>query len=176
MSRTWMPWCVAAVSLLAWLQDPEKARPAPPPAGASALPPVTEPYLSPVPRLDLQLRATPRDPIEGIWRLTDRIINHKREGTRNKGWMAIGRQHLFLHLIGEGPDPAIPVLRAGVRIWERANGVVRTKVLAGHFNEFDGDLVLEKAGIVENRRFELLGATLRVYQDEGNYLEFVRAE
>lgn len=179
--RTTLPWLLAVAAAFGWWQDPvaqepAKDRPAPPPAGAPPLAPLAEPFVSPVPRLDLQLRATPRDPIEGFWQLRDRVVGGRSEGTRSKGWLAVGRAHLLLHLLAEGPDPGVPILRAGVRQWQRDRELIRMTALAGHLNDADGDIVLEKAGLVETRRFELLGSVLRIVQDNGDRLEFVRIE
>ena len=173
--RAIVPWLLLGAAFGPW-QDPVKDRPAPPPSDAPPLPPLAEPFVSPVPRLDLQMRATPRDPIEGFWQLRDRVVGGRSEAMRSKGWMAVGRSHLLLHLLAEGQDPGVPILRAGARRWERDRGQIRMTALAGHFNDADGDLVLEKAGLVETRRFELLGSVLRVLQDDANWLEFVRAE
>lgn len=174
---TLLPWSLAFAGLLAALrQDPEKARPPAPPAGTPPLPTVEEPFVSPVPRLDLLQRFTPRDPLEGFYELRDYVVDGHPHGAKTRGWLAIGRHMLLLQMLGEGAKPGVPLLRADVRHWQRQGEQMRTTVLAGHFNAYDGELKLLQGGSVETRRFEATMGRLRIWQDEGSYMEFVRIE
>jgi hypothetical protein len=159
-------------------QEPDRARPAPAPADAKTLPPVPEPFVSPVPRLDLPMRFTPRDPLEGFWELRARSIGGKL-APAGRGLLSIGRSHLVVQFHAPGTDPELPLLRAGAYSWQHTGErqVLMLTVLASHFNDAGGKVHIEPVGSVEIRRFELLADGLRVYQaDGGSFLEFVRAE
>ena len=53
---------------------------------------------------------------------------------------------------------------------------LRTSVLAGCYNEADGDFVMEQMKEPEIKRYELAGGMLRIYQSNDSYLEFQRIE
>lgn len=160
-------------------QDPRPAgtavpRPAPPPPDAGPLPVVDEPFVTPVPRLDLPGRLDAPDPVEGYWQLRARTLGGQAVEPGH-GYLAIGRAHLLVHLIGREPGLDVPLLRAGTYRWQRTGGEsVQMRVVLGHFNDEDGDVQLEPAGKVEVRRFQLGGDFLRIHQPNGDYLEFVR--
>jgi hypothetical protein len=159
-------------------QEPDRGRPAPAPADAKTLPPVPEPFVSPVPRLDLPMRFTPRDPLEGFWELRARSIGGKL-APPGRGLLAIGRSHLVVQFQAQGSDPEVPLLRAGAYAWQHTSEreLLMLSVLASHFNDGGGKLHVEPAGIVQIRRFEMLADGLRVYQgDGGSWLEFARVE
>ena len=46
----------------------------------------------------------------------------------------------------------------------------------GHFDDEDGDMLLERPGTVQVRRFEPRLGVLRVHQDGGGWIDFVRVE
>jgi hypothetical protein len=54
--------------------------------------------------------------------------------------------------------------------------MVRMASVLGHFNDEDGDMLLEQPGAVQFRRFELRQDVLRVQQDGGSWIDFVRVE
>ena len=95
-----------------------------------------------------------------------------------KGYMVIGRRHIMVHFEAPGPNPRIPSMRAQVFTWSRADnaGMVRMVGLVGHGNEADGDWVIEEPGTVQMRRFEARQGVLRVHQDGGSWIDFVRVE
>jgi len=175
-------WCVmpvvAAVLLLAPQgQEPKPDRPPPPPAEQAPLLPIEEPYVEPVPRLDLPERFGTRDPLEGIWEVRLRSSGgHQQEITA--GHMVIGRRLLIVHFEAPGVSPQVPLLRACTYTWMRTGrgDTVQTTVLAGHFNVAAGDIHIEQPGTVELRRFELLDGGLRVHQGNGDWTEFSRVE
>jgi hypothetical protein len=156
---------------------PAPQRPAPAPEGAAPLPPVEEPFVTPVPRLDLPGRATPRDVLEGFWELRQRFVGGQVVEA-GRGYMAIGRRHVLVQFLVPGSDPDVPLLRAGAYRWLRSGegDVLRLTLLAGHFNEENGDIKLEVPGETMNRRFEIAGGTVRVHQGGGDWLEFARIE
>jgi hypothetical protein len=160
--------------LLAGMQDP---KPAVPPQEPGLLRPVDEPYVAPVLRGDIGVRRTPRDPIEGVWRLRSRVAGG-RVLAPGEGYMMIGREHLMVHFKAPGIDPELPVMRSGTYKWTRSDGVdgVRMTALMSHYNDDRGDIVVESAGKVENRQFVRTDATLRVHQAVTEWLEFVRVE
>lgn len=154
-------------------QDPE--RPAPAPDGSRPLPTVEEPYVSPVPRLDLLQRFDRPDPIEGFYELRARVHNGGPDPRPGRGYLVIGKRHLMLYLMGAGPDPAIPQLRASVRRWRRSEGALQLTTLAGHFTE-QRDVAVEPSGAVEMRRLEVISGIIRIFQDGQSWLDFVRIE
>ncbi|MEY4828909.1 MAG: hypothetical protein RLZZ562_705 [Planctomycetota bacterium] len=159
-------------------QHPQsKDRPAPPPADAPPLKPIEEPYIEPVQRGDLPERYGARDPIEGLYSVRARFIAGQPV-PEGKGYMVIGRRHIMVHFEAPGPNPRIPSMRAQVFTWSRADnaGMVRMVGLVGHGNEADGDWVIEEPGTVQMRRFEARQGVLRVHQDGGSWIDFVRVE
>jgi hypothetical protein len=166
--------------LLALPQEPQRTgqepeRPAPPPAGAQLLPAIEEPYVSPVPRLDLLQRFDRPDPIEGLYELRTRMLRGALDPRPGRGFLVIGKRHLVLYLMGAGADPATPQLRAGVRKWQRRGETLQLTVVAGHYTD-KREVVVEPAGKVETRRIEVTSGGLRIFQDDQNWLEFVRIE
>ena len=101
------------------------------------------------------------------------------EGKRAYGQVipnsAPGKRHLVLYLMGAGPDPAIPLLRAGVRKWRRFDDSLQLTTLAGHYTE-KRDVVVEPGGAVEMRRLEVIGGIIRIFQDGQGWLDFARIE
>jgi hypothetical protein len=158
-------------------QEPKVQRPAPPPADAPKLPLVDEPFVSPVPRLDLPMRFQQRDPLEGFWELRMRAVAAQPAAVA-RGMLAVGRGVMMVHFEGAGTDPKLPLLRAGCYSWQRnpEPDSVRMTVIASHYNDVDGELHAEPKGTQQVRRFQILGDTLRVHQGSGNWLEFVRVE
>ncbi len=158
-------------------QDPTPAVPAPPPQDPKALAPVPEPHVSPVLRGDLPGRFTQHDPLEGVWRLQSRSVDGKGADA-GTGYMIIGRSHLIAQFLAPGPDPEVPLLRAGTYTWKRTDnrGGVRMTAVFGYFNDEDGDVLLEPRGKVEQRRFERTATTLRMHQGGLDWLDFVRVE
>jgi hypothetical protein len=172
-----LPAIVAFASLQDPAAPPPVPRPAPPPAGAAPLPTVDEPFVTPVPRLDLPGRTTPRDVLEGFWELRQRTVGGQIVAP-GRGYMAVGRRHLLVQFLVPGVDEDVPLLRAGAYTWRRVgerDGVQLT-LLAGHFNEEDGDVVIEAPGTSLARRFEIIGSTLRVHQEGDDWTEYVRIE
>lgn len=166
------------LGLSSWLlpvaQGPD--RPAPPPANAGPLPPVQEPWRPEIDRSDLQQRFQADDPLMGIYELRGRGLGGLPMPNTGKGWLVIGRRHLLICLEGPGPDPDIPLFRAGVRRFTRQGNLLNTTVLAGHFNLDNGDVKIEPEGLQEQRLVEVVGGRLRVLQNEREWLEFARVE
>lgn len=156
-------------------QDP--TRPAPPPQGQAPLRPVEEPYVEPVIRSDLPERYGVRDPIEGVWKVRSRAVSGQPVAV-GSGFMSVGRRHVVVCFQAPGPDERVPLLRSAVYEWSRVDnsGMVRLLVDIGHYNDSEGDVTIETRGKLELRRFELLADALRVHQDDGSWIEFVRAE
>ncbi len=144
---------VALVSALAaGPQDPKPATPAPP---AEAVTP---------------------HPFEGVYQLRRRVVAGVIDNQPSTGYLAITRRHLFIQLAAPGPDPDLPLLRAGVRTWAAKDGALQTTVRIGFYTDADGNVLLEKPDTVELRRLELLRGGVRVRVDEHNYLDFERVE
>lgn len=155
----------------------DKDKPAAPPDGAAALRPIEEPYVEPVQRGDLPERYGVRDPLEGIYEVKDRFLGGQ-PAPAGQGYMVVGRRHIVVHFMAPGPDPRIPLVRAQVFTWTRADnsGMVRMTNVIGHFDDEDGDMLLERPGAVQIRRFEPRQGVLRVHQDGGGWIDFVRIE
>ena len=160
-------------------QEPQPAsdRPAQPPADAKPLRTIEEPYIEPVQRGDLPERYSARDPLEGIYSVKDRFVAGQPVPP-GRGYMVVGRRHLVVHFEAPGPKAGVPLVRAQVFTWSRADntGMVRMASVLGHFNDEDGDMLLEQPGAVQFRRFELRQDVLRVQQDGGSWIDFVRVE
>ena len=90
--------------------------------------------------------------------------------------MFVGRRYLSIQLQGPGRSEEFPMLRAGVRRWQRQGGSLQMTVVAGHFNDESGDIKVEAAGTTETRRFEMVGALLRIHQGSNSWLDFLRVE
>jgi len=156
---------------------PDSDRPAQPPADAQPLKVIEEPYVEPVQRADLPERYTARDPLEGIYAVKDRLVGGQ-PAPAGRGYMVVGRRHLVVHFEAPGAKPGVPFVRAQVFTWSRADnaGMVRMASVLGHFNDGDGDMLLEQPGAVQFRRFEMRQNVLRVQQDGGSWIDFVRVE
>jgi hypothetical protein len=162
MPKVWPAFCLAAVTAAALLaavgpQDPAS----PPKAQAAGQDPPGQP---------------PRHPLEGVYELRSRVLNGKPDGNSSRGFLAITRRHLFLHLAAPGPDTSMPLVRASVRQWKPEDEHVAMTIQLGWFTDKDGGLHAEKPGGVEKRRLELQQGGVRVVQDDRNWLEFERIE
>lgn len=155
-------------------QDPQ--RPPPPPQGAPPLPTVEEPFVSPVPRTDLQQRFDRPDPIEGFYQLQARVVAGATVPQGSRGWLAVGRRHLLIQLEAHGVDARIPLLRSGARAFRREGDALVLTALGGHHTTPDGEVVVERERFTETRRVEIVGNVLRVHQDAQSWLDFVRIE
>jgi hypothetical protein len=165
---------IALCALLAVLAPQDPQRPTPP-ADAKALPPVQEPFRTPVERDDLIQRFTPPSVLEGFYRLR-RMERPGQPQPVADGYLWIGRRHLMLQLSGETADPDLPALQSGVRRYQIAGDVLAMSVVLGFRNDVDGNIRLEQAGTAIRHRFTLLGPLLRVHQSEEAFLEFERVE
>lgn len=155
-------------------QDP--VRPARAPIGADPLPPVPDPPSSPVERRDLLGAFAPASGFEGFYRLTGiadggRVV---QEGLR--GYLAIGRSHLALHILQTGEPGLPPMVQAGFRRYRVEEGVLITTSLVGHDNLGDAKLHFEPFGFEERRGIVRTPTTLRVVRGQGAWMEFVRVE
>ncbi len=152
-------------------------RPAPPPADAPPLKPIEEAYIEPIQRGDLPERYGTRDPIEGVYAVRARFLAGQ-PAPEGRGYMMFGRRHIMVHFEAPGPNPRIPLIRAQVFTWSRADnaGMVRMVSTVGHGNEANGDWLIEEPGSVQMRRFEARQGVLRVHQDGGSWIDFVRVE
>ncbi|MEE9126818.1 MAG: hypothetical protein V3U11_06730 [Planctomycetota bacterium] len=172
--------CAVAVGLQGQDQDPKsrpsKSSPTPPPSATSRpLPPVGEPTRTRVERRDLLQRFKGPSPLAGFYRLVAVHGPTGRAKGRNIGYLAVGRDHLSLHLQGPSKRRREPVFQSGFRRYRLGSGKIFMSNLVGHHVR-DGKVLQEQVGRQEVRRYELLGTTLRIYQSARQYLEFVRIE
>ncbi|MBM4061709.1 MAG: hypothetical protein FJ265_11540 [Planctomycetes bacterium] len=163
-----------AVGALAWggPQDPPKPPPAPVPAPAPPPAPA-----APDPGALRANAVRPPSPLEGVYELRTRTIDGRREDGRARGYVAITRRHLLLCLVAPGPDPDLPLLRAGVRTWQAdRDDLVRTEAKLGFFTDADGGVHVDPPGTAEIKRIEVARGLVRIWQDERSHLEFERIE
>ena len=139
------------------------------------LPPVQEPVRTLVERRDLLQKFKGPSPLAGFYRLVGRHGPTGRAKGRHLGYLAVGRDHLSLHLYGDGEKRREPVLQSGFRRYRLSGGKIFMSSLVGH-RVRDGKVLVEQVNHQEVRRYELLGTTLRIYQSAHQYLEFVRIE
>ena len=181
MSRLMLPRSLALCALvfaLVPIQDPQPAsRPRPPDDWASrpALPPVADPPRTSVERQDLALTFTPPNPLMGFYELRE-VVRPGVPGLRARGFLDVERRHIVLHIQGETGDPRRPRLQASVRSYRIVGDTLQMTALVGHRNQDNGDMSIEQPGLMEERRFSLIGPVLRIYQEANAYLEFVRIE
>ena len=168
---------VCAIAALPQGQEPDRSRPAPPPANAPALPTVDEPFVAPVPRLDLPMHFTPRDRLEGFWIVRQRSVGGQMVQP-GRGMLAIGRTNMVAEFEVPGLNVGRPMVRAGAYTWKRRGGTDQLSlvVLSSYYNDTGGDMHAEEPGTMQVRRFELLADALRVHQGGGDWIEFVRVE
>ena len=156
---------IAVTSLVGALafQDPVKPASPPPPA------PVTG-TAAEVPGQE------PRDALEGVYVLRSRFVSGAPDADGSRGYVAITRRHMLLVLAGPGSDPDYPLLRAGVRRWEREKAGVGTTIELGFFTDADGEIHVEEPGERHVRRIDIVRGKLRIWQDEQSFLDFERLE
>lgn len=167
--------CTAAVGLQSH-QEPE-TRPRKPRENATSRPlcPVQEPSRTEVERRDLLQEFKGPSPLAGFYRL---VGVHGPAGPAkgpHVGYMAVGRDHLSLHLQGRGLRRREPVIQSGFRRYRLQDGKIYMSSLVGHHVR-DGKVLVEEANLQIVRRYLLTGTTLRIYQRGTEYLEFVRIE
>jgi len=168
----------AAVGFQGQKQDPESRRQRPvPPKGATSrpLPPVQEPLRTKVERRDLLQKFKGPSPLAGFYRL---VGVHGPSGPakiKHVGYLAVGRDHLSLHLQGYGRRRREPVIQSGFRRYRLGGGKIYMSSLVGHHVR-DGKVLVEQVNRQEVRRYQVMGTTLRIYQSSKEYLEFVRME
>ena len=115
-------------------------------------------------------------PLEGVFKLTGRVINGARDRKPSKGYLAITGRHLFLNLASPGLREDRPLVHAGVREWREVEGGLRTTTRLDFFSDGSGDLHLVRDGKQELRRIVRVVGGLRVMQGQRTWLEFERVE
>ena len=169
---------VAIICLLLLLpdQDPPKVSRPTPPESSSTLPPVEEPYRTPVDRRDLMQQFDAPNPLQGIYELREIVRPGQAQVTGTRGYLLMGRRFLSLHIRGRGSTPSVPILQASFRRYSILDDRLQMSAIIGHRNEPGGDILVEEEGLTEVRRYSLTGAVLRIFQGPGSYMEFVRIE
>lgn len=155
------------------VQDP--VRPATAPPSAAPLPPVPDPPVTPVERRDLIDAFVPATGFEGFYRLVSIADGGQVDADGIIGYLAIGRQHLAVHVLQQTVPGRAPVVQAGFRRYRVEDGVLITTSLAGH-DTFGEKLRFEPPGMEERRQIVRTPTTLRVVRGEGAWMEFVRVE
>ena len=169
--------CASLVAFQDQGQDPESRRPRPPQGAASRpLRPVQEPMRTAVERRDLLQKFKGPSPLEGFYRLVSVHGPRGKAKGRYVGYLAIGRSHMSLQIRGPGETPRIPAIQASFRRYRLRGDRIYMNNLLGHRNLPDGNVELERTGHKDVRRYQLLGTTLRIYQSDTRYMEFLRVE
>ena len=117
-----------------------------------------------------------RHPLEGVYKLTGRVVNGVRDRKPSKGYLAITGRHLFLNLASPGLREDRPLVNAGVREWREVDGGLRTTTRLDFFSDGAGDLHFVRDGKQEHRRIVQVAGGLRVMQAQRTWLEFERVE
>lgn len=156
------------------VQDP--IRPVQPPLGADPLPLVPDPPMTAVERRDLVRPFLPPTGYEGFYRLSAIVGNGRVVTEGVAGYLAIGREHLSLHVIQAGPPELAPLVQSGFRRYRVEKGELVTTALAGVDNFVDGKLRFDPFGLTERRQLVRTATALRVVQRPGEWMEFQRIE
>lgn len=117
-----------------------------------------------------------RNPLEGVYRLRQRVVDGLRDPTPCKGYLAITARHMFLNIAAQGPDKSVPLLHAGVREWSKSGGDVRTVAKLDYYTDGEGGIHQNDDGKQEMRKIELVRGGVRVMQGTQSWLEFERVE
>ena len=168
--RTTVGLLLLCLPLVAAWQDPEPAKPGKPAASAQG----------PAAKNEAAKHAVPgrpaRHPLEGVYRLTGRVIDGVADRKPSKGYLAITSRHLLLSLASTGPNRKHPLVHAGVREWRPAEQGMRTTARLEYYTDSGGDLHFVKDGDQEVRKIQKMMGGLRVLQGDRTWLEFERIE
>ncbi len=180
---------VLSVALLPWAALPDMqgkqsaqgkqskpALPAPPTGQDKPLPPVLDTARSAVERRDLLQQFKRRHPIEGFYRLSAMVGPDGSQVKGSRGYMFIGRRHMTLELFAPSATPGQVNIQSAVRTFRIVGKQLITSSVLGHRNMPNGDIALTKSGQIVEHRYELVGASLRLYRSAREYLEFRRVE
>lgn len=157
-------------------KKPKAGVPTPVSGQAKPLPPVLEPARDAGERRDLLQRFKGRHIIEGFYRLSSMVGPEGGQVKGSRGYMFIGRRHLTLQLYAPSEKPDQVNIQSAVRTYRIVGNQLITSALLGHRNMPNGDIALTKPGESVEHRYELIGASLRLYRNTREYLEFQRVE
>jgi hypothetical protein len=117
-----------------------------------------------------------QSPLEGVYRLRQRVTAGVPDARPNKGYLAITGRYMFLSLASKGLDETSPLLHSGVREWIKVGSDVRTTAKLDYYTDGDGRIHQTPEGKQEVRRIEIVRGGVRVMQGEHSWLEFERVE
>ena len=120
--------------------------------------------------------APERSPLEGVYRLTSRVVNGLPDKKRSRGYLAITSRHLFINLASPGPKDEHPLVHAGVREWRKVGNDIRTTAKLDYFSDNEGRIAITPEGKQEARHIEIIRGGVRVIQSSRSWLEFERIE
>lgn len=124
-----------------------------------------------------EVKGTPRrDPLEGLYQLRSRTVKGAPDLNRVRGYVAITKRHMVICVAGAGSDPDYPLLRAGVRSWEKSKRGFETVLKLGFYTDDAGEIHVEEPGTAQVRRIDLIRGKLRIWQDDESFLDFERIE
>jgi hypothetical protein len=157
-------------------KKPKSGVPTPVSGQAKPLPPVLEPVRDAGERRDLLQRFKRRHVIEGFYRLSSMVGPDGGQVRGSRGYMFIGRRHLTLQLYAPSEKSGQANIQSAVRTFRIVGNQLITSALLGHRNVPNGDIALTKPGESVEHRYELIGASLRLYRNAREHLEFQRIE
>ena len=140
------------------------------------LPPVLEPARSPIERRDLLQRFQGRHALAGMYRLKQMVVGGGTLVRGSLGYLVIGQRHMSLHLYAPSGSRGLANIQAVFRRFRIVGDTLVMSTLLGHRNKANGDIALEPIGHATQHRFARVGAMLRIYLTNRNYLEFERIE
>ncbi len=83
---------------------------------------------------------------------------------------------MTLELFAPSATPGQVNIQSAVRTFRIVGKQLITSSVLGHRNMPNGDIALTKSGQIVEHRYELVGASLRLYRSAREYLEFRRVE
>lgn len=150
--------------------------------GQGATRPASRPATLPAPAApsesgDLIQRFPAANPLLGVWKVQRTVSPVADPRLTVRGYVVFTHTHLSLHLVRTSVLPGGPLsFESSIRRYFLQGPLLRTTALLGlRSGQRPGTLFIEARGLVEQRRFLLVGPKLlRIYQGPQTYLELVK--
>jgi hypothetical protein len=164
--------------LLASAQDPPVVHGPPPPTPPAVVEPgpLAMPPWAVLRRDDLVQRFPDDNPLLGTWQLVRAVRPNQPPPRALRGYVIFTRNYMSLHLNVANAGSRFPSVQSTLRQYRIQNDKLLTQSRIGLRNDHSGSLLLDAEGLQTQRRFVLLGNTLRLHQDDASYLEYQRIE
>jgi len=125
---------------------------------------------------DLIQRFARQNPLLGVWRIST-VVRPGPRGVPPVGYFTFTRSHLSIHIINPNPTgTATTGFQSSLRIYRiQGNRIITTSLIGARTGKKANDLLLERRGMRESRRFEFVDPNiLRLYNGLTSYFELVR--